>query len=327
LPVAALRLPLETLDLLRQLGIDRVGQLADLPREELPARLGTEPLRRLDQLAGFAPEPIRAMETPDDLDVDWPLEYPTRNRETVEAVLERLMQQLAAKLRQQGRGAIRLVCRLSCPPDTDVAISVGFFEPSGSAQHLFQLVRMQFDRLRLPAAVTAVRVQVTLAAPIERRQQTLFVDERRSLPHQLAALLDRLSTRLGRQAVAGVHLQADAQPELAWHYDPLVGQPRRRRGRGSLPQADDLRPLRLLVRPAPLAATAVLPEGPPVQFRWENNHHRIDHAWGPERIETGWWRGRMVGRDYYRVETTSGQRFWLFRRLRDGRWFLHGVFE
>jgi protein ImuB len=50
-------------------------------------------------------------------------------------------------------------------------------------------------------------------------------------------------------------------------------------------------------------------------------------TWGPERIETGWWRGQAVGRDYYRVETTDGRRFWIFRNLEDNRWFLHGVFD
>jgi protein ImuB len=49
--------------------------------------------------------------------------------------------------------------------------------------------------------------------------------------------------------------------------------------------------------------------------------------WGPERIETAWWRGRSVRRDYYRVETAEGSRYWLFRRLTDGQWFLHGEFE
>ena len=53
----------------------------------------------------------------------------------------------------------------------------------------------------------------------------------------------------------------------------------------------------------------------------------VVQSWGPERIETGWWRGRPVGRDYYGVETASAARFWLFRRLRDGKWFLHGMFE
>ena len=30
--------------------------------------------------------------------------------------------------------------------------------------------------------------------------------------------------------------------------------------------------------------------------------------------------------DYWRVETTTGQRFWLFRNLSDGVWHLHGEF-
>ena len=54
--------------------------------------------------------------------------------------------------------------------------------------------------------------------------------------------------------------------------------------------------------------------------------YRVIRFWGPERIETGWWRGRSIRRDYYRVETDRGTRFWLFRRLTDGHWFLHGEF-
>ena len=46
--------------------------------------------------------------------------------------------------------------------------------------------------------------------------------------------------------------------------------------------------------------------------------------WGPERIETGWWRGASVRRDYYRVQTEESLRFWLFRNLADDRWYLHG---
>jgi len=54
--------------------------------------------------------------------------------------------------------------------------------------------------------------------------------------------------------------------------------------------------------------------------------HVVVAAHGPERIETAWWRGPTVRRDYYVVETESGARFWVFRRLRDGGWFLHGMF-
>jgi protein ImuB len=78
---------------------------------------------------------------------------------------------------------------------------------------------------------------------------------------------------------------------------------------------------------------AVVPDGPPVRFRLGGVVHTVATAHGPERIETAWWRGPTVRRDYYIVETESGARFWLFRRLggrargpRDSGWYLHGVF-
>jgi hypothetical protein len=34
-----------------------------------------------------------------------------------------------------------------------------------------------------------------------------------------------------------------------------------------------------------------------------------------------------VRRDYYRVQTEAGLRFWVFRDLKTGRWHLHGDFS
>jgi protein ImuB len=82
-----------------------------------------------------------------------------------------------------------------------------------------------------------------------------------------------------------------------------------------------------LQRPAAISAISIMPDGPPLSFRLGNREHRIVWIWGPERIETGWWRGRPIARDYYRVETATGHRFWLFRSLEERRWFLHGTFE
>ena len=66
---------------------------------------------------------------------------------------------------------------------------------------------------------------------------------------------------------------------------------------------------------------------------------------GPERIETGWWDGRPIARDYYIARSQSGSRMWIYRE-RSGftrgrsrlpidtglstvtpRWFLHGLFS
>ena len=72
-------------------------------------------------------------------------------------------------------------------------------------------------------------------------------------------------------------------------------------------------------RPVPIAAKSLSP-GEPFYDRV------VERTWGPERIETGWWRGDDIRRDYYIVETDTGERFWVFRNLLDESWYLHGAF-
>jgi protein ImuB len=64
--------------------------------------------------------------------------------------------------------------------------------------------------------------------------------------------------------------------------------------------------------------------------------HTITDHWGPERIETGWWHGPSIRRDYYRIETDQGRWWWIFRNLGSvdrsrsrplSRWMLHGQFD
>ena len=85
----------------------------------------------------------------------------------------------------------------------------------------------------------------------------------------------------------------------------------------------------------------VLPDGPPLRFRWRRALHEVIAAEGPERIEGAWWSEHGgPARDYFWVEDKSGLRFWLFRSglyrdlmrgdLAQGAaaptWFLHGTF-
>lgn len=87
-----------------------------------------------------------------------------------------------------------------------------------------------------------------------------------------------------------------------------------------------VRPAQLFARPLAIRVTALEPDGPPAWFAWRDVEYPIAHATGPERIETAWWRGPDVRRDYYRVTVASGAQLWIFR-ARDGqRWYLHGIF-
>jgi protein ImuB len=105
------------------------------------------------------------------------------------------------------------------------------------------------------------------------------------------------------------------------------------------------RPLSLLPEPLPLAVA--LDAGPfhqylpsprlPHRLRLDGAAHVVVAQWGPERIETGWWLGAGIARDYYRIETDRGQWWWIFRNLVSKtraagqppryRWLLHGRFD
>jgi protein ImuB len=83
----------------------------------------------------------------------------------------------------------------------------------------------------------------------------------------------------------------------------------------------------------PAEVTALLPQGPPRQFRWRGVHYAVAHAEGPERLRPEWWRkqARPRTRDYYTVEDEAGHRFWLYREMLAGddvipRWYVHGIF-
>jgi protein ImuB len=46
-----------------------------------------------------------------------------------------------------------------------------------------------------------------------------------------------------------------------------------------------------------------------------------------ERIESGWWDGAVVGRDYHVAVDRRGARLWVYRDLQSPeRWYVHGLF-
>jgi protein ImuB len=95
------------------------------------------------------------------------------------------------------------------------------------------------------------------------------------------------------------------------------------------PTVDDpmRRPTRLLSPPQAIEVIAVAPDGLPAQFKVHQQPHTVVQYWGPERLESGWWRGPSVRRDYYRVETEHGAWWWIYRDMQTNNFFLHGVFD
>jgi protein ImuB len=359
LPLEALRLTPETVRTLRELGLVRIGQLTSLPRAGLATRFGAELLLRLDQAAGEVAEVSEVHHPPPEAQANWTFEPPTDRHDLIDWALGRLVERVVDQLAGR-RGVQQLECRMRGQTTAHAQFSVGLFRPSATPRHLEELVKLRLETHPLAEPVAGLELSVTATAPLEERQRELFAgaagvtaqrigDDSRAL----ALLIDRLSNRLGREAVVRARLLSDAQPEFAWRYEPAITNSERRArnaerrnkrrvlrnveiaphrgtraaGRLPVPRLSLSRPLCLLPEPLPLVVVSIVPDGPPLVFTSGGVEWRIERTWGPERIQTGWWRAPSVARDYYRVETATGQWFWLFRQLTDGRWFLHGVFE
>jgi protein ImuB len=318
------------------LGIETVGQLSALPRESLTSRFGEQLLLRLDQLTGAASEVLVSYRGLAALEAGCTLEQPTTDRAALIYVLSQLAEQLTGHLVARDQGAVLLVCKLGYAKGRPVLVRIGLVEPSASARQFMELIGLHFETVVLTDEVVRVEIHAAIVGRLGERQHELFVDHWPSAPHQLAVLINRLSSRLGDAQVVRPQLRPSPLPERAFRYLPATEKKREARGKeqgrkkqlsaDSSQTAANSRPLLLYPEPRLVDVTSVAPDGL-LQFIWlDNRRERITQHWGPERIETLWWQGPSVRRDYYRIATESGEHWWIFRQLVSSQWFLHGIF-
>lgn len=331
LPVAALRLEEETLLLLNRLGLRTIGLVGALPRLSLARRFSRSdpaqnPLIRLDQATGHLPEPVSPPEAPPvfraNARLAEPIFDPTHH-------LPDLCATLCDQLAKAHQGARRLHLTVYCTDGETSRIEVACALPSRDPAHLAFLFRDRLERIDPGFGFDLISLEAPMTEPLGVRQVDLTGGADSSL--ELSHLVDRLTARFGRAALAQLQPVASHVPERAEvRAAPLASSP----DLGPTPARTE-RPQRLLDHPEEIRVLYAVPEGPPAQFQWRRQTHRVTRYQGPERIAPEWWQDRPGTRlrDYFKVEDEVGHRFWLYREgLHDDgrggapRWFLHGVF-
>lgn len=338
LPVEALRLPDETVATLHQLGIETIFQLLQLPRDGLATRLGETLITRLDQALGRTPEVIVAHRAPPQFVAEWDLEHPTTRRDTIDTILQQLTERVSGTLARNGHAAVQVEATL-VGQRISRTLAISLFQPSSNPAHIYDLLQLQLETSQMREPVRRVQLAAVTTVRLAGEQSVLWGELGQGRDQEVAGLVDRLSSRLGRECVFGINAQAGALPERSWKRRLLTEtiKSRSRKRETAITLKAPHRPLWLHDPPQPLrvrqperssAGAGYLSRlQPPTAFQFQGTHYDVVRHWGPERIETGWWRGKSIRRDYYRVETDGGSRFWVFRQLDDGQWFLHGCFE
>jgi protein ImuB len=237
--------------------------------------------------------------------------------------------------------------------------AVRLTEPSSNTKHLQDLIALQLERESLkkqnryarrrgkknvPQAFDAefsqVAVRAQSIAVLARRPRDLFGGLlNRDNEKELQTLLDRLSNRLGAEAVVKSNIVEDPQPELAFEWTPFIAQPQSQSSPQSSSQASNpnaftnaasapmARPMSLYPAPIPIQVQLSSDSSKLLKFRCRQRVFDVTNSKGPERIQTGWWRTEPIERNYFQVNTQTDQLFWLFRCDTTQRWFLHGIFD
>ncbi len=331
LPVEALRIDPDDAAGLRRLGLDMIGQLVTTPRGPLARRFGSGLLTRLDQALGRVREPIQPVLPPETIVIRRSFVEPLSTAEAFVTVILVLVGEACTLLEQRGAGARRLDLVFERVDATVQVVRIGTARPVRDVRHLSRLLDERVEEVDPGPGVEAMRLVLPLVEPLSSTQCRGGLAPGEKDEADLSELIDRLVNRLGAGKVYRMQSLESDVPERSQQPVPVHTLPAM-----VLSVLPWPRPVRLLARPEPVEALAMMPDHPPKAFTWRRVRHRVMRADGPERITGEWWRrpAELVAvRDYWTVENQEGRRFWLFRQG-DGvdqttgglAWFLHGFF-
>ncbi|WP_371742469.1 DNA polymerase Y family protein [Mucilaginibacter sp. SG564] len=324
LPSAALRLEPEILERLQKLGFRTIGPLLDLPVSALRRRFGKSLLLRLDQALGRADEYLNPLVPPVPYVERLPCLEPIRNASGIEIAIEKLLTEICQRLKAEGKGVRKAVLKCVRVDGKMVQTDISTNRGSHSVSHLLKLFQLQVARIEPALGIELFVLEVPQVEEMDAPQEQLWALDKGLADTALVELLDRVACRIGAQAIQrflpAEHYWPERSVRLATSIteEPQIAWPRQ------------MRPMRLLTPPEMIEVMALVPDNPPKWFIHKGKRHSITKADGPERIGREWWQDSGEHRDYYVVEDSEGQRYWLFRSGHydggDAQWYLHGYF-
>ena len=311
LPTDVLDLPPPLHDLLQDIGVRTLGECLRLPRDGLARRGGKELLGQLDRALGRVPDPRPTFVPPGRFEAALQLPAPAGEADALLFAARRLIAELCGWLAATGKGVQRLAFALAHEGREDTRFGLDLVTATRDPLHLAAVLRERLERLFLPCPAIALAMESERLLPLVSGNLSFLPDER-VCAETVTQLIERLRARLGEEAVQGFDTLPDHRPERAWR----SCEPGKESGaRGVWPPS--ARPLWLLPAPRPLAEVAEVPhyEGP------------LTLLTTPERIESGWWDGHDVAREYFVACNPAQSLLWIYREPRRSGWYLHGFFS
>jgi protein ImuB len=319
LPVACTSWDGSRLSTLRTMGVSRIGELMRLPRAGIARRFGSGAVLDLDIALARQAAPRRAFAARERFHGRCDFETEVETVAYAQKALGPLIERCARFLRERQAGVQALELKLKHRTEPVTRVRLGLASVTGDPARLADVSMQKLSRLELAAPILSLELLSGRLQPLSADSLDVFARLGGGNRDTAPQLVERLRARLGEQAVYRICPVPEHRPEAAWqrvHAFQADDAPRTGR-RVRAPHAQEMpRPVWLLNEPAQL------PDADLEQL--QRSRSMLEE--GPERIESGWWDGKDVARDYYIVRQAGGARLWIFQERRSQCWYVHGVF-
>jgi protein ImuB len=334
LPTDVLHLNKEQNRRLYSMGIRHLRDIWRLPADGLRKRFGSEFIDLLNKALGSAPEPTRNYLPPPAFSTSYDLPYEVESLDRLLPVADEMLGLLCEFLQRRDLSTSHLLFSLKHEKRSSTVIDMNLRQSSRSNEHLLMLLETHFSNLMIPAPVIAVKVEVKRFDAFMSHSESLLTEDKPSAKQysdsNLNQFMEQLKARLGGHFVNSINTIAEHCPEYATQqlaYDEVENSGRTKR----IGKIERIEKAGQEQNPVPLSPRPFLLLKEPEQLVLKNGklYHRkpIAIVSGPERIESYWWSGTDVRRDYYVALEQNGSRLWIYReRSSEKNWYLHGYF-
>lgn len=192
-------------------GVHTLGDLTDLPRDELVRRFGAEGLALWQRASGGEPRPLRPVVPPQTFSASLEFEDAIETLQPLLFLLRRFLDRLTLELAAAQHIAAELALTLHLVDATTHTRAFRLPEPTADPTILFRALHTHLESLHTAAAICAVRLRLTPARPLVR-QPGLFDTGLRD-PHGFADTLARIVALVGADRVGTPHLADTHRPD------------------------------------------------------------------------------------------------------------------
>ena len=343
LSLEALLIPLELRETLRRWGICTCADFAALPEVAIVERLGQEGLRWWRLARGADDQPLIAKDFPSSFEEDMDLDSPVELLEPLLFVLNRLLEQLCARLRMHilSVGEIQVTLSLerrdSRKKEPMLHIrTLRLPVPTRDSKLLLKLLQLDLEAHPPSLPVAAVRM-LTVPLKARSRQMGLFLPLSPD-PERLELTLARIQSTVGEGRVGSPVLLDTHSPEWFRLNRFVLPEVKEK----ELPSEKRATTALRIYRP-PLPATVESQKGKPAFLSCEGVRRQVLAFAGPWKTKGGWWSETAWAREEWDVEVRTlrpriraeGSRdaqeetalYRVYKDLRQKRWFVEGVYD